>query len=133
MTDTWFIGQTNDPYMVAAAVMVATVFLMVQTIANIFGVGGGNLLVNLLGSGDREEARKVGSLSLVMAGGFSLLFSIICFLFRRPLLLMLGASEYTYDYAMHYLLVVIILGSVPTVLANTMNFMLRNVGYVYPS
>ncbi len=129
MTDTWFIGRTNNPYMVGAAVMVATVFLMVQTLSNIFGVGGGNQVVSLLGKKQEDEARRVASLSLVMAAGASLLFAVICFTVRHPLLMFLGASENTYAYAEQYLLVVVVIGAVPTVLSNTMSYMLRNIGY----
>ena len=129
MTDTWFIGRTNNPYMVGAAVMVATIFLMVQTLSNIFGVGGGNQVVSLLGRGEEEEARRVASLSLVMAAGSSLIFSLICYIFRNPLLIFLGASENNYAYAEQYLLLVVIIGGVPTVLSNTMSYMIRNIGY----
>lgn len=41
MADTWFIGQTDDPYMVAASSLVLTVFMMTTALANLFGVGGG--------------------------------------------------------------------------------------------
>ena len=59
VADTWFIGQTNNPYMVAASSLVLTIFLMTTALANIFGVGGGTLAVRLLGSSQEEEARKV--------------------------------------------------------------------------
>ena len=49
LADTWFIGQTDEPYMVAAAALVSTVFLMITGLSNLFGVGGGNLVVQLLG------------------------------------------------------------------------------------
>ena len=129
MTDTWFIGRTNDPYMVGAASMVATVFLMVITLSNIFGVGGGNEVVSLLGKGQPEEARKVASRSLVMAGEASLIFSVLILLVMDPLLRFLGSSPENYTYAKQYLIVVVIIGTLPTVLANTMSFMLRNTGY----
>ena len=41
LADTWFIGQTDDPYMVAAAALVSKVFLMITGLSNLFGVGGG--------------------------------------------------------------------------------------------
>ena len=129
MTDTWFIGRTNDPYMVGAASMVATVFLMIITLSNIFGVGGGNEVVSLLGKGRKEDARKVASRSLVMAGEASLVFSILILLVMEPLLTFLGASPQNFTYAKQYLIVVVIIGTFPTVLANTMSFMLRNTGY----
>ena len=129
IADTWFIGQTNNPYMVAASSLVLTIFLMTAALANLFGVGGGNLVVRLLGGKDEEEAKKAASLSLVMAAGASLTFSVLCFLFMDPLLRILGASDYTIGYAKQYLTFVVVIGAVPTVLANTMSAMVRNIGH----
>ena len=129
LADTWFIGQTDDPYMVAAAALVSTVFLMITGLSNLFGVGGGNLVVQLLGRRQEDEARRAASLSLVMAAGSALLFSLLCLAFMEPLLYLLGASENTIGYARQYLIPVVIIGALPTLLANTMSTMLRNVGY----
>lgn len=129
MADTWFIGQTNNPYMVAASSLVLTVFMMTTALANLFGVGGGTLAVRLLGSQQEDEARKVASISLVMAAGAAVVFSVLCLIFMEPLLLLLGASENTLGYAKQYLLFVVVLGALPTVLSATMSSMLRNVGY----
>ncbi len=129
VADTWFIGQTDNPYMVAASSLVATVFMMTVALSNLFGVGGGSLAVRLLGSGEQEEAGKVASLSLIMAAGCALFFSILCLVFRDPLLYLLGASENTIEYARQYLFFVVILGCTPTVLSSTMSSMLRNIGY----
>lgn len=129
MADTWFIGQTNNPYMVAASSLVLTVFLMTTSIANLFGVGGGTLTVRLLGSHQEEEARKVASISLVMATGAALTFSVLCVVFMNPLLRLLGASDNTIGYARQYLIFVVGIGCLPTVLSNVMSAMLRNVGY----
>lgn len=129
IADTWFIGQTNNPYMVAASSLVLTVFLMLSAIANLYGAGGGSLVVRLLGSRNEEEARKVASLSLVMAVGTSLIFSLLCLIFMNPLLRFLGASDHTIGFARQYLFVVVVIGGLPTVLSNTMSAMLRNIGY----
>jgi len=129
MADTWFIGQTNNPYMVAASSLVLTVFLMTTALANLFGVGGGTLAVRLLGSQQEAEARKVASFSLVMAGFTALAFSGLCLIFMEPLLLLLGASENTLGYAKQYLIFVVVLGALPTMLSNVMSAMLRNVGF----
>lgn len=129
IADTWFIGQTNDPYMVAASSLVLTVFLMASAIANLFGTGGGSLVVRLLGGRDKAEAKRVASFSLVMAGASALAFSLLCLLFMDPLLRLLGASANTIGYARQYLFFVVILGGLPTVLANTMSTMVRNIGH----
>ena len=115
--------------MVAAAALVSTVFLMITGLSNLFGVGGGNLVVQLLGRRQEDEARRAASLSLVMAAGSALLFSLLCLAFMDPLLYLLGASENTIGYARQYLIPVVIIGALPTLLANTMSTMLRNVGY----
>ncbi|MBR2949879.1 MAG: cation transporter [Lachnospiraceae bacterium] len=129
ITDTWFIGRTNNPYMVAASSLGLTVFMIATALANLFGVGGGNLVVRLLGKGDEEEAKKVASLSLIMAAGAGLGFSVLCLLFMDPILHLLGASENTVGYARQYILFVVVIGGMPTVLSTTMSFMVRNIGY----
>ncbi len=129
IADTWFIGQTNNPYMVAASSLVLTIFLMTTAIANLFGTGGGSLVVRLLGKKDEQEAKRVASLSVVMAAAAALTFSVICLAFMDPLLRFLGASDNTIGYARQYLLFVVVIGGLPTVLANTMSAMVRNIGY----
>lgn len=129
IADTWFIGQTDNPYMVAASSLVLTVFLMTTAVANLFGVGGGTLTVRLLGSRQEEEARKVASLSLVLAAVTALVFSLTCLIFMDPLLYLLGASDRTIVYARQYMLFVVVIGALPTMLSQVMSAMLRNVGY----
>jgi len=129
IADTWFIGQTDNPYMVAASSLVLTIFLATTALANLFGVGGGTLTARLLGSQKENEARKVASLSLVLAGCTALMFSLICLLAMDPLLRFLGASDNTIGYARQYLFFVVVLGGIPTILANTMSAMVRNIGH----
>lgn len=129
VADTWFIGQTDNPYMVAAASLVTTIFLMTAAVSNLFGAGGGALVVRLLGSKQEEEAEKVASWSVAMAAGSSILFAIICLIFMNPMLRFLGASDNTIGYARQYLLIVVVIGALPTILSNTMSYMLRNIGY----
>ena len=129
IADLWFIGQTDNPYMVAATALVATIFLMATAVANVFGVGGGNLVVRLIGSGQEDEAQKVASWSLIIAAASAVGFSILCYLFMNPMLYLLGASENTIGYARQYMFFVVVLGALPTVLSSVMSAMLRNVGY----
>ncbi len=129
VADTWFIGQTNNPYMVAASSLVLTVFLMTSALSNLFGVGGGTLVVRLLGSKEEDEARKVASFSLILAAASALGFSLFCLIFMNPLLRTLGASDNTIGFARQYLMFVVVIGGLPTVLSNTMSSILRNIGY----
>ena len=129
MADTWFIGRTGNPYMVAASSLVLTVFLMTGALANLFGVGGGSLVVRLLGMKDEAEARSVASWTLTAAAAASLLFSLLCLLFMDPLLRLLGASDNTIGFARQYLVFVVVIGGAATVLSSVMSSILRNIGY----
>ncbi len=40
LADIWFIGRTNDPYMIGASSLALTVYLAAAALANTFGVGG---------------------------------------------------------------------------------------------
>jgi len=129
IADTWFIGRTRNPYMVAASSLVLTVFLLAAALSNLFGVGGGSLAVRLLGQKETDEAERVASFSLTTAAASALAYSLLCLVFMNPLLRLLGASDNTIGYARQYLLFVSVIGGVPTVLSVTMGSMLRNVGY----
>ena len=65
LADTYFIGTTHNPYMIGATSLVLALYLMLVVIANLFGVGGGNLMVRLLGQKDIEEAKKVASFTMM--------------------------------------------------------------------
>ena len=129
MADTWFIGRTNNPYMVAASSLVLTVFLMVGALSNLFGVGGGSLMVRLLGAKDPEEARNAAAWTLVAGGAAALGFSLFCLVFMDPMLRLLGASDNTIGYARQYLVFVVVIGGFATSMSTVMSFMLRNAGY----
>lgn len=129
IADTWFIGRANNPYMVAASSLCLTVFLMTAAISTLFGTGGGSHVVRLLGEKREEDAAKAASYSLAMAAIVSVSFSLLVFVFMNPFLRALGASDDTIGYAKSYLLYVVVIGTLPTVLSNTMATLLRNVGY----
>ena len=49
LADTYFIGRTNNPYMVAAASLSYVLFFILTALSNLFGVGGGSQISRLLG------------------------------------------------------------------------------------
>ena len=129
LADTWFIGRTGDPCMIGACSLAATVYMAVVALANVFGVGGGSLMVRLMGEKKPEDARRVASYSVAMAAICALAFSLLILLSLDPLLRLLGASENTLAYGRQYLLTTTVIGGVPTVLAMCMPQLLRNAGY----
>ena len=128
MADTFFVGQTNDPYMVAGTSLILPLFNITLCLSNLAGIGGGSLISRLLGRGEAEEARRVSAFSLHVGALISALFAVGLALFMEPILTLLGAGENTYRYASQYALCVIVLGGVPTVLSNVLANLFRSVG-----
>lgn len=129
LADTWFIGRTNDPNMVGASSLALTVYLALVAMSNIFGVGGGTLMSRLIGEKNEDDARKVASYSVAVSSISAAVFSVLIFLFLKPLVIFLGADEITMVYMQQYILMTVVLGGVPTVLTMCMSQLTRNAGF----
>lgn len=129
MVDAFFIGRTGNSYMMAATTLTLTIVLMTVAFANLFGVGGGSLIARLIGAQKPEDAKRVSAFSFYGAISIALLYSLLIGAFLDPVLKLLGASEATIGYARQYTLLVIVGGSLPSILSATMAHLLRNVGY----
>lgn len=128
IADTFFVGRTNNPLMVAGASLVLPVFYICTSLAGISGVGGGAQVSRLLGEKNNEGARRVSSFSLWFALLTGLLFSLVVLLFMDPLMRLLGAKADVLAYTKAYAMCVIVFGGIPTVMANVMSNLLRSTG-----
>ena len=61
LADTYFIGKTNNPYMVAGVSLILPLFNLSLAIGSMFGTGGGALLPKLLAVERREEGTRVAA------------------------------------------------------------------------
>lgn len=128
MADTFFIGRTGSPEMVAGASLVLPLFNISLSLSGLAGIGGGALISRLLGMDQKREARLVYSFSVYVALFASLLFSLLTLSFMHPMMNFLGASDRTYGFASSYAFFVIVIGGMPTVLSNTLATLIRSVG-----
>ena len=128
MADTFFIGRTDNPLMVAGVSLILPIFNVSIAFANIAGTGGGTLIARLLGRGRVKEARGVASFSMLFSALAGAVFSLLTWVFMKPLLTLLGADAETYVYASTYVSCVIVAGAVPTILTMTLSTLLRNTG-----
>ena len=128
MADTFYLGRTNNPFMVAGVSLILPVFNICLSLAGLAGIGGGALISRLLGAGDAKEAEKISAFSISLAVVTTAVFSVGMLLFMNPILRLLGASGNTLTYAAQYSFCVIVLGGIPTVLSNVMANLLRSVG-----
>ena len=73
--------------------------------ANLCGMGGAPLCSICRGRGEKEEAELLMGNSFALLLIFGSVLTAVCLLFRKPILLLFGASEVTFPYAVDYLTV----------------------------
>ena len=129
LADTFYVGRTGNPYMIAAVSLAFTLFVMTVSIANLFGIGGGGMVSRLMGKGDNDRAKNVSAYSFYGALIVSAAYSLLVLAFLNPLLRRLGASDQTIEFSRQYTVLVVVIGTIPVVLSQTMAHFLRNTGY----
>ena len=129
LSDTFFIGLTEDPYKVAASSLSFSMFFFIHALAALWSAGGSTLVSRLLGRREPDEARTVCTLSLCGAGLLTLLYCLACLIFMEPLLRLMGASDNTIGYACDYTVWATVIGGVPCCLNVVLANMLRSEGH----
>ncbi|MBO5199431.1 MAG: MATE family efflux transporter [Lachnospiraceae bacterium] len=129
LADTFFIGQTDDPYKVAACSTAYVLFFMLNALANLFGIGGGSLMSRLLGQKKPDDAKSVSSFSFYGTILVTAIYCIVCYILMEPILKLIGASENTIGFASDYTLWVVVIGGIPATLSIAMSHLLRSEGH----
>ena len=84
LADTFFIGQTHDPYQVAAVSLATPVFLLFMAVGTIFGIGGTSVISRALGEGRKEYAKKVCSFCMWSCVVVGLIMTVLFLAFMDP-------------------------------------------------
>ena len=128
LADTYFVGLLNQPRQTAAVTVVASAFIMLTAVSNLFAVGGASLVARSLGQKNDSLAKQISSLSfwggLISAVAFSILFRVL----STPILLLCGATTETFQIAFAYARWVIIIGGVWTILNVLLSNLIRAEG-----
>ncbi|MBR2133344.1 MAG: MATE family efflux transporter [Eubacterium sp.] len=104
LADTFFVGQTGDSNQVAAVSVSMPVFLFALSIGNLFGVGGCAFISRSLGEGRTDRVKQISSFCVYASIICGIVLGALFFAFRRPILYLVGASDYTIDFACDYLM-----------------------------
>ena len=128
LADTFFVGMLNDPVQNAAVTLVYPVMLAFNAVNNLFGIGTSSMMSRRLGRGDYEMVRSSSAFGFYGAVFSGLLFTLLCTLFRNPLLTLLGADEITWEATAGYMLWTVNCGAVPAILNVVQGQMVRSEG-----
>lgn len=99
LADTFFIGQTHDALLVAAVSLATPVFLLFMAVGTIFGIGGTSVISRAMGEGRKEYAKKVSSFCMWGCVVVGVAMSAVFLLFMDKILMLVGASSDTWEYA----------------------------------
>ncbi len=106
LADTFFIGQTKDPLMVAAVSVATPAFLLFMAIGMLFGIGGTSMISRMLGEGRKETAKNTSSFCFWTSLTIGVISMVLILIFCEPVCRMIGASDDTVEYAVQYLAIV---------------------------
>ncbi|MDR1061992.1 MAG: MATE family efflux transporter [Clostridiales bacterium] len=102
LTDTYFIGQTNNPLIVAGISLASPLFFIVQALGNLFAVGSASLVSRQLGAGKLREARETSSVAFYTTLASGLLLTVLLLAFKDRVLGGVGTSAGTFSHANDY-------------------------------
>lgn len=103
MADTFFIGQTGDPMQVAAVSLATPVFMVFMALGNLFGIGGSSAISRALGEKKPERAKNISSFCCYASLGLGVFMAVLFLVGMDVILVMIGASTNTIDFAREYL------------------------------
>ncbi len=128
LADTYFVGMLNDPIQNAAVTLTAPVMLAFNAVNNLFGVGSSSLMSRSLGCKDYDTVAKSSAFGFYCALFCGLLFSLLCAVFRSPLLTLIGTDESTRAATDAYMFWTVLMGAAPTILNVVMAYLVRAEG-----
>jgi len=107
LADTFFVGQTHDPYQVVAVSFANSPFIMYMATACLIGIGGNAVISILLGEKNQDGGRRVSAFCCYASLIVSAAFGACILIFMDPLIRLLGCTDaqshaFTRDY-LHYI------------------------------
>lgn len=106
LADTFFIGQTHNAWQVAAVSLATPVFLMFMAVGTVFGIGGTSVISRAMGEGKEQYAKKVCSFCMWACVFVGIIMTFLFLFFMDSILLLIGASDDTWEFARSYLTIV---------------------------
>ncbi len=101
IVDTFWVSKLSAEAIAAVSISQVTLFVMIALSMGI-SVGSGVLMAMQIGGKNIKEAERILGQSFVLASISGIFFTILCLVFRQPLLIASGASGAIFAPAMEY-------------------------------
>ena len=110
VVDRIYIGRIPDvaTYAMGGLGICLPLISIIMAFANLVGMGGGPLCSIARGRHDHEEAEAILGNSFILLILFSIVLTIVIYLFKEPILWAFGASENNFQYANSYISIYLI-------------------------
>lgn len=128
LADTFWVGRLGDPNQLAALSVVFPMQLLMTATGNLFGIGAGTCISAKLGEKDFDKAKLASVFSFYFGGLTAILFAILVFCLKKPLMTVLGSTAAIDGFVSDYLNIVMVCGALPAIFNLTVANMLRGEG-----
>lgn len=129
ISDIFIVGLTNSDEMMTATTICMPIFMILNAISNLFGVGACTFISRCLGRKEEEKAKDSAAFAIWGSIAFGIFYSLILLLFLNPIIDLIGGKNYiVHNYAKIYLLIVVIFGGLFSILTNIFSALLRSEG-----
>lgn len=105
IVDGIFIEKYVGPYAISAVNLYYPVISLLLAVGMMMGTGGNAMIVELIGRGEKEEADRRFSQTIIVAVLISVIFAVIGIIFADPIMRLLGASDVNIGYLKFYYMV----------------------------
>ena len=128
IVDRMYLGRLPGHLSLTGLGLCLPIISILMGFANLCGMGGAPLCSICRGRGENDEAEQImgNSFSLLLLFGSAL--TVLCLMFRRPILYLFGASDVTFPYANDYL-TIYILGTLFVMISLGMNPFINAQGF----
>ena len=128
VVDRMYLGRLPGHLALTGLGLCLPIISILMGFANLCGMGGSPLCSICRGQGEDEEAERIMGNSFALLLLFGSALTVLCLIFRRPILYLFGASDVTFPYANDYL-TIYILGTLFVMISLGMNPFINAQGF----
>ena len=129
ISDVFFVGLSNSDEMLTATTICMPVFMILNAIANLFGIGSCTSISRSLGRKKEERARRTAAFAFWSSIFVGMIYLLILFLFLDPIINLVGGrNELVHVYAKEYIIRTVIIGGLFAIVSNLFSAQLRSEG-----